>query len=273
MTDAATAAPGPGRLAGKVAVVTGAGQTPGETMGNGRAISLLFAREGAAVCCVDRVLERAADTAAEIEAAGGRSIAVAADVTVADDDARALDTAADALGPVDIVVNNVGIRGAGDGPAHRLTDEALDLILEVNLKGAWRVIRAALPAMRERRSGSIVNISSLASTAGGGQLAYEVSKAGLNRVTTSVAASQAKYRIRCNAVLPGLLDTPMAVDGIAAATGRPRGEVKAQRDARVPLGGAMGTAMDTAYAALYLASDESRFVTGALLPVDGGLGL
>jgi NAD(P)-dependent dehydrogenase (short-subunit alcohol dehydrogenase family) len=114
-------------------------------------------------------------------------------------------------------------------------------------------------------------VSSLASLAGGNQLAYEVSKAGVNRLTTSVAAANARHLIRCNAILPGFLDTPMAVDGIARASGRPRDEVRQQRDERVPLGRRMGTGWDTAYAALYLASDEAAFVTGVLLPVDGGM--
>jgi NAD(P)-dependent dehydrogenase (short-subunit alcohol dehydrogenase family) len=127
--------------------------------------------------------------------------------------------------------------------------------------------------MRNQRLGSIVNISSLAAEGGGIQLAYEVSKAAVNRLTTSTAQSQARYGVRCNAVQPGLMDTPMAVAGIAAASGRSEAEVRAERDARVPLGGKMGTAWDTAHAALFLASDEARFITGAILPVDGGMGV
>jgi len=134
-------------------------------------------------------------------------------------------------------------------------------------------IQAALPVMRAQGAGAIVNISSLASVAGGNQVAYEVSKAGVNRLTTSVAQSNARYGIRCNAIAPGLMDTPMAVSGIAQATGRTTAEVRAERDRRVPLGGKMGTAWDTACAALFLASDEARFITGAILPVDGGMGV
>ena len=261
------------RLAGKVAIVTGAGQTPGPTVGNGRAIARRLAAEGAAVVCVDRVLERAEDTASDISGAGGHAIAIAADVTDAVACEAAVAQTIAELGSVDVLVNNVGIGGAGDGPIHRVTDEAFDRIMNVNLKGALLMTEAVLPAMREQRSGSIVNISSLASLAGATQVAYEISKAAMNRLTTSVAQSQAKHLVRCNAVLPGLMDTPMAVDGIAAATGRPRDEVKAQRDAQVPLGRRMGTADDTANAVLFLASDEARFITGVLLPVDGGLGL
>ena len=261
-----------GRLEGKAAVVVGAGQTPGETVGNGRAMALLFAREGARVLCVDRVAERAAETADMILEAGGEAWAFQADVTRAKDCAALIAEAVAHLGRIDILVNNVGI-GGRDGPAHKLEEDAFDRIMAVNLKGAWLTTRAALEVMREQRSGAIVNVSSLAAQGGGIQLAYEVSKAGVNRLTTSVAQSQARYGVRCNAVQPGLMDTPMAVAGIAGASGRTQAEVRAERDARVPLGGRMGTAWDTAYAALFLASDEAKFITGAILPVDGGMGV
>ena len=261
-----------GRLAGKIALIAGAGQSPGETIGNGRAVAVLFAREGAGVVCADRDLSRAQDTAAQITQEGGAALAVAADVTRAADCEAMVATALERFGRLDILVNNVGI-GGGDAPVHKCEEEAFDRILRVNLKGLMLATRAALKPMREQGFGAIVNVSSLASTAGGFQVAYEVSKAAVNRLTTSTAQSNASRGVRCSAVLPGFMDTPMAVDGIAAATGRPRAEVKAERDARVPLGGRMGTAWDTAYAALYLASDEARFVTGALLPVDGGMGV
>ena len=261
-----------GRLAGKVAVVVGAGQTPGETIGNGRAIALLFAREGASVLCVDRVAERAEETAALIAAEGGAAPAFTADVTRAAEADALVKAALAAWGRIDILVNNVGIGGGGDGPAHKIDEAAFDRILSVNLKGTMLATRAALQPMREQGAGAIVNISSLASMAGGMQLAYEVSKAAVNRLTTSTAQAEAKHGIRCNAILPGLMDTPMAVAGIAAARGEDIEAVRARRNAQVPLGGKMGTAWDTAYAALFLASDEARFITGALLPVDGGMG-
>jgi NAD(P)-dependent dehydrogenase (short-subunit alcohol dehydrogenase family) len=260
-----------GRLAGKSAVIAGAGQTPGETLGNGRAMALLFAREGAHVLCVDRVAERAEETAAMVVAEGGMASALAADVTRAADSARIVEEAVARLGRLDILVNNVGI-GGGDAPAHKVDEAAFDRILAVNLKGMWLTTKAALAVMREQHGGAIVNISSLAAQAGGIQVAYEVSKAAVNRLTTSVAQSQARYGVRCNAVQPGLIDTPMAVAGIAGATGRSQAEVRAERDARVPLG-RMGTAWDTAYAALFLASDEAKFISGAILPVDGAMGV
>lgn len=259
------------RLAGKTAIVVGAGQTPGETVGNGRAIALLFAREGADVLCVDRVLERAQETVAMIEAEGGRAAAFAANIVRAEDCAAMVDAAKARFGAVDIVVNNVGIGGGGDGPAHKLTEDAFDRILSVNLKGAWQVAKAVLPTLREQGAGSIINISSLASIAGGNQAAYEISKAAVNRLTTSIAQANAGKGVRCNAVAMGLLDTPMAVAGIAAASGQEQQAVREARNARVPLGGKMGTAWDTAYAALFLASDEARFVTGTVLFVDGGM--
>jgi NAD(P)-dependent dehydrogenase (short-subunit alcohol dehydrogenase family) len=261
-----------GRLEGKTAVVVGAGQTPGETIGNGRAMAVLFAQEGARVLCVDRLLERAEETAAMISEAGGEASALQADVVKAADCARIVSEALARLGRLDILINNVGI-GGGDGPAHRVEEAAFDRILSVNLKGMFLITKAALAPMRGQGAGAIVNISSLAALGGGIQVAYEVSKAAVNRLTTSVAQSQARYGIRCNAVQPGLMDTPMAVAGIAAASGRTQDEVRKERDVRVPLGGRMGTAWDTAHAALFLASDDAKFISGAILPVDGGMGV
>ena len=260
-----------GRLEGKAAVVAGAGQTPGSTLGNGRAMALLFAREGAQVLCVDRHGARAQETVAMIVQEGGLASALEADVTRPADCAAIVAEATARMGRLDILVNNVGI-GGGDAPAHRLEEAAFDRILAVNLKGMWLTIKAALPVMRAQGGGAIVNISSLAAVAGGIQLAYEVSKAGVNRLTTSVAQSNARHSVRCNAIMMGFMDTPMAVAGIARASGRSEEDVRAERDARVPLGGKMGTAWDTACAALFLASDEARFITGVLLPVDGGMG-
>jgi NAD(P)-dependent dehydrogenase (short-subunit alcohol dehydrogenase family) len=263
----------PERLKGKCAIVVGAGQTPGETIGNGRAMAMLFAREGARVLCVDRVLARAEETAALISGEGGEASAFEADVSEAAQAAAIVETGKARLGRVDILVNNVGIGGTAggrDGPAQHADEPAFDKILEVNLKGMWLVCKAAIPVMRGAGGGAIVNISTLASLSGGNQVAYEVSKAGVNRLTTSIASANAKYRLRCNAVLPGLMDTPMAVAGIAQSTGRGTQDVRAARNARVPMG-EMGTAWDTAYAALFLASDEAKFITGVLLVVDGGM--
>jgi NAD(P)-dependent dehydrogenase (short-subunit alcohol dehydrogenase family) len=257
-----------GRLAGKAAVVVGAGQTPGDTIGNGRATAMLFAREGARVFCVDRDLARAKETAAAIAAEGGEAIAHAADIRDEAACAALIATGRDAFGRIDILHNNVG-GGAGDGPVEKIDPDRFDAILHFNLTAMLQTIKHVLPVMRDQGGGAIVNVSSLASIAPAGIIAYEVSKAGVNKLTTSVAALNARHKIRCNAILPGLIDTPMAIQGWAGMTGEAQAELRARRDARVPMG-QMGTAWDVAHAALWLASDDARFVTGALLPVDGG---
>jgi NAD(P)-dependent dehydrogenase (short-subunit alcohol dehydrogenase family) len=258
------------RLKGKTAIIVGAGQTPGTTIGNGRAMAILFAREGAEVLCVDRDGARAAETAEMIEKEGGRATSLEADTTKPGAADAIIAAAKTRMGRIDILVNNVGI-GGRDGPAHRLEEDAFDRIMTVNLKSTWLVSKAAIAVMREQGKGAIVNISSLASIAGGNQVAYEISKAGVNRLTTGIAQANARHGIRCNAILPGLMDTPMAVAGIAAATGQDQEAVRQMRNQRVPLGGKMGSGWDTAYAALFLASDEAQFITGVLLPVDGGM--
>jgi NAD(P)-dependent dehydrogenase (short-subunit alcohol dehydrogenase family) len=258
-----------GRLEGKAAVVVGAGQTPGETIGNGRATAVLFAREGAQVLCVDRDLARAEETAAMIAAEGGTAFAFPADV-VQEDDCRALVAEAVAkLGRLDILHNNVGI-GGGDSSIAKLELANWERILKVNLTGMWLTIKHALPVMRAQGGGAIVNISSVAAIAPANIIAYEVSKAGVNKLTTSTAALNARHMIRCNAIMPGLMDTPMAVQGYSASRGESVETVRAARNARVPLGGKMGDGWDTAYAALFLASDEAKFVTGVVMAVDGG---
>lgn len=258
-----------GRLADKVALVTGGGQTPGETVGNGRAISLRFAAEGARVVVVDRIGERAEDTVVAIAEAGGTAIGVTGDVTVSADCEAMVRAAVDTYGSLDVLVNNVGI-GGGDGGPVSLEEEVWDRIQSVNLKGMYLTCKHALPVMRQQGGGVIVNISSVASTCSTGMLAYKTSKAGVNALTHAVAMGNAKYGIRCNAILPGLMDTPMAVDAMANALGVERSMVAERRDAEVPLGQKMGTSDDVANAALFLASDEARFVTSVLLPVDGG---
>jgi len=258
-----------GRLEGKAAVVVGAGQTPGETIGNGRATAILFAREGANVLCVDRDLASAEETVAMIAGEGGQAFACRADITrEADCEALVADALA-RLGRLDILHNNVGI-GAGDASVSRLEAVDWERILSVNLKGMWLTLKHALPAMRVQGGGAIVNISSIAAIAPAGMIAYEVSKAGVNKLTTSIAALNARHNIRCNAIMPGLMDTPMAIEAIAKARGESAAAVRAFRDARVPLGGKMGTAWDVAYAALFLASDEAKFITGVVMAVDGG---
>jgi NAD(P)-dependent dehydrogenase (short-subunit alcohol dehydrogenase family) len=257
---ATAAATFPGRFANKVAIVTGAAQ------GIGRAVAERLAAEGGKVVAVDR-----SDIVQELAEVG--ALPVIADLETWEGAEAAIGAALGAHGRLDILINNVGIGGGGDAPAHRLEEKAFDRIMSVNLKGMWLTIKAAIPPMREQGGGAIVNISSLAAASGATQMAYEVSKAAVNRLTTSVAQSNARHGIRANAIMMGFMDTPMAVTGIAQATKRSTADVRAERDARVPLRGKMGTGWDTAYAALYLASDEAGFVTGEILRVDGGMGL
>lgn len=257
------------RLDGRVALVVGGGQTPGETIGNGRAIAVTFARHGARVVVADRILDRASDTADEIIADGGAAIAVPADVTSSDDCRGMVTATLDAFGTLDILVNNVGI-GAGDGGPTGLDEEVWDRIQDVNLKGMFLTCKHALPAMRQNAGGAIVNISSIAAVCSTNLLAYKTSKAGVNALTHSLAMGNAKHGIRANAIMPGLMDTPMAVDELATALGVARSMVAERRAEQVPLGQQQGTAWDVANAALFLASDDARFVTGVLLPVDGG---
>ena len=258
-----------GRLEGKTAMVVGAGQTPGDTIGNGRATALLFAREGARVLAVDRRLDSARETVAGIESEGGEAQAFAADATHEPDCQRMVAHCVETWGRLDVLHNNVGIGGGDAGPAH-LDEEAWDRILAVNLKSVVLPCKHALPVMRRQQGGSIVNVSSIAAVCSTPIVAYKASKAGVNAYTQSLAVGNAKHGIRANVIMPGLMNTPMAIEGIAEATGVPKEELIRRRDAQVPLGGKMGTAWDVAYAALFLASEEARFITGVALPVDGG---
>ena len=266
-----TAAPaagrsGGGRLEGRVALVVGAGQTEGETVGNGRAVALTFAREGALLVLADRDAASLAETA---RLTGTDPVQVVVDIAADDGPDRAVTAAIAAHGRLDILHNNVGI-GAGDAPPHHLTDEAYDRIMDVSLRAMWRTCRAAVPELRRNGDGAIVNISSLAAVASaGGLTAYKLAKAGVNALTQNLAMTNAKYGVRANAIMPGFIDTPMAVDAVARLGDRDRAEVAAARDRAVPLG-RQGTAWDVANAALFLASDEAAFITGVVLPVDGG---
>ncbi len=262
------------RLEGKVALVVGAGQTPGETVGNGRATALLFAREGARTVCVDRELERAEETAALVTEKGGEAIAVAADVTEEAAIRAAVDATRDTYGRIDILHNNVGVSLAGgDATLEEIEADAFDRVHAINLRGMVLAAKHTLPVMREQQSGVVLTISSMAVHSAYPYVGYKTSKAGVVALTEQIAALNARYGIRANCILPGLMNTPMAVEPRVVVTGKTRDEVVAERDARVPLGRKMGTGWDVAYAALFLASDEARFITGVSLPVDGGSAL
>jgi NAD(P)-dependent dehydrogenase (short-subunit alcohol dehydrogenase family) len=258
------------RLEGKVGIVVGAGQTPGDTIGNGRAAAMLFAREGAKLLLVDRELQRAEESAALIAAAGGVAHCVAGDWARAADCRAYVNACVAAWGRVDFLHNNVGI-GTGDGPPAEVTEEAYDRIMQVNLKGCLLSCQAVLPSMRSQGSGSIVNISSIAAVSyAPGLTAYKLSKIGMNMLGIQLALTNAKYGIRVNTIMPGLMDTPMAIEGQAKARNVSKAELRAARDKRVPLNGKMGTAWDVAHAALFLHSDDAAFITAVALAVDGG---
>ncbi|HJR51057.1 MAG TPA: SDR family NAD(P)-dependent oxidoreductase [Gemmatimonadales bacterium] len=259
----------PGRVEGKAAIVVGGGQTPGETVGNGRATALVLGREGARVCVVDRDLASAQDTADMIRREGGEAWAFAADATRERDVTGLVAAARERFGRIDILHNNVGASLAlGDAVATDLTEEAFDRSLAVNLKATWLTCKHALPALRETR-GSIVNIASMAALNAYPLVGYKTTKAAVVAFTENLAAHNAQYGVRANSILPGLMNTPMAIESRVAA-GTPRAEVIASRDRRVPLGRRMGTGWDVAHAALFLHSEEAGFITGVSLIVDGG---
>jgi NAD(P)-dependent dehydrogenase (short-subunit alcohol dehydrogenase family) len=259
------------RLKDKIAVVVGAGQGPGEGLGNGRATALRFAQEGAAVLSVDRNLASAEETAALIAAAGGCAIAFAADVTVEAQLAAMIAEGTARWGRIDVLHYNVGVSIAGgDASPTEITEEAFDRIHAINLRGLVMTVKYALPVMRAQGSGAIIAISSAAAKHNYPYVAYKATKAAMVAYIQQIAIQNASFGVRANVILPGLMDTPMAVDTRARATNRSRAEVAAERDARVPLRGKMGTAWDVANAALFLASDEAKLITGVSLPVDGG---
>jgi NAD(P)-dependent dehydrogenase (short-subunit alcohol dehydrogenase family) len=257
------------RLEGKTAIVTGAGQTPGDTIGNGRAISILFARAGARVMLVDQRLDSAQETEEMISRAGGESFAFAADVSRSDDCRAMAAECAARFGRIDILVNNVGTGGEDLGPV-KLKEESWERIFNVNLKSMYLTCKHVLPYMEKEGAGAIVNISSIASVCATPMLAYKTSKSGVNSLTHAIAMQYAAKGIRVNAVMPGLMNTPMAIEGISRHLGIDKSNLIKDRSSKIPLKGGMGSGWDTAYAVLFLASDEAKFITAAVLPVDGG---
>lgn len=259
------------RLDGKTAIIIGAGQGPGTGMGNGRATAIRFVAEGARVLAVDRDLPSAQETCAMAASGKGRCEAYAADVV----DERALREmiahARRAWGRIDILHYNVGVSIAGgDAPPDAIAQDAFDHIVAVNLRGMVMACKHVLPVMRAQKSGVILGISSIAAYENYPYVAYKATKAAMVAYVRQLAIHEAENGIRANVILPGLMDTPMAVDTRARHSGKSRAEVAALRDARVPLRRKMGTAWDVANAALFLASDEANFITGVALPVDGG---
>ncbi|HEY8527072.1 MAG TPA: SDR family oxidoreductase [Acidimicrobiales bacterium] len=256
------------RVAGKVAIVTGAGQVDGPGIGTGKATALLLARHGAEVVLVDREPDRAEETRAEIERAGGRAVAVEADVTRAADGERMVRAALDSFGRLDVLVNNVGVSQPGnvvDTP-----EDAWDQMLEVNLKSVYLVSRAAVPAMAATGGGSIVNISSIGALRAIGFAAYSAAKGGMISLSQEMAAAHGPQGIRVNVVVPGSVQTPRT-KGASEKLGQDLEQIRRTAAAVLPLGGTTrGTGWDVGYAALFFASDESSWITGQVLAADGG---
>jgi NAD(P)-dependent dehydrogenase (short-subunit alcohol dehydrogenase family) len=261
-----------GRVQDKVALVTGAGSV-GPGWGNGKASAVLMAREGAKVFAVDIDRDAAEETRRIIGEEGGTCQALVADVTNADATAKMVDACMSAFGRIDILHNNVG--GSAPGGPVEMTEEVWDRQMNHNLKHVYLVTRQVLPIMEKQGKGSIVNMSSVAalSYTGAHHIAYDVTKAAIIRFSQAVAMQYAAKGIRCNTVIPGQMHTPLVEARLARD--RAAGDVERiirERNQRVPMGH-MGDGWDVAYAVLYLASDEAKYVTGTEILVDGGLTL
>ncbi len=258
------------RLKDKVAIVTGAGSV-GPGWGNGKATSVLFAREGARVFAVDINSEAEEETRDIIAREGGECVAHTADVSRSEDVEAMVARCLHTYDRIDILHNNVGILQVGG--CVELSEETWDRVVDVNLKSMFLTCKHVLPQMERQGGGAIVNISSITSIRwlGVPYVSYSATKGGVNQLTQSIAMQYARKNIRANSILPGFMNTPMVAKSLAEFYAK--GDVEKMieiRDNQCPMG-RMGDAWDVAYAALYLASDEAKYVTGAELVVDGGL--
>ncbi|MCZ8185782.1 MAG: SDR family oxidoreductase [Beijerinckiaceae bacterium] len=255
------------RMAGKTVIVFGAGSS-GPGWGNGKAAAVLYAREGARVACVDINLEAAEETVGLIAAENGEAMALAADVTRLESIEQAVTATIARFGRIDVVHNNVGM--VVPGGAADITEEGFQRGIDLNLGPVWRSAKVMLPRFLAQGHGVFVNIASIAGIRWTGYpyFIYSAAKAAVIQATKAIALHHAAQNIRANAILPGMMNTPLVYQQIAGSFGTVE-EVIAKRNQAVPTG-KMGTAYDIAAAALFLASDESRFITGVALPVDGG---
>jgi len=256
------------RMKNKVVLVFGAGSV-GPGFGNGKAAAVAYAREGGSVVCVDVNLDAAQNTLDVIESEGGTGLALAADVTKSADITAVVERTMERFGRIDVLHNNVGINLPGG--AAEATEESWRKVMDVNLTSAFLTCKAVLPIMERQGSGAIINISSLASIRWTGYpyVSYYASKAALNHFTRAIAIEYAAKGIRANAVLPGVMDTPHIQKQISGYYGS-ADEMKAKRDGLSPMK-RQGDGWDIAWASVFLASDEARYITGIELPVDGGL--
>jgi NAD(P)-dependent dehydrogenase (short-subunit alcohol dehydrogenase family) len=260
------------RMAGKSVIVTGAGSV-GPGWGNGKAAAVLYAREGARVLAMDLNQVAAEETVSIIEGEGGEAVALTGDVSDPETVEAMARICLESFGSIDVLHNNVGILRVG-GPVEQSLED-WNLVHAVNTTSAFLTCKAVLPTMVEQGKGAIVNIASVAgiSWLGVPYLSYSTSKAAMLHLTRMVAVEYAPKGVRCNAVLPGFMRTPMIEASLADAyTAGDVDKMFALRDAQCPMGH-MGDAWDVAHAALFLASDEAKYVTGAELVVDGGLTL
>jgi NAD(P)-dependent dehydrogenase (short-subunit alcohol dehydrogenase family) len=268
--------PGRNRLEGKVAIVTGAGSI-GDGWGNGKAAAYVYAKEGAKTFCVDFRLEAAEQTVKQIEAIGGEAIAYAADVTDEATVNAMVDACMEAWGRVDILHNNVGGQGVGRS-LETITVEDWNATFARNVTSAMLTCKAVMPIMEKQKDGSIINISSIAALRhlNSNTAVYSSTKGAMIEFTKNIAIQHAAFGVRANCVCPGYIDTPFIrrlVNGKPSYTYKgytSAEEYSAARDAIIP-SGRMGTGFDVAYAALFLASDESTHITGTHVTVDGGV--
>ena len=251
-------------------MVSGAGSS-GPGWGNGKATAVLFAREGARILAADINLDAAVETKRIIEREGGICEAVAGNVALAEDVAAVVDTCIAAFGRIDVLHNNVGIVEVG-GPVET-TEDSWDRVNDVNLKSMFLTCRQVLPHMTRQGKGAIVNIASVSGIRwlGVPYISYAATKAAIIHFTRVIALQYARSGIRANSILPGMMNTPMVhAAEVIAAYGGSAEEMVRRRDEQCPMG-RMGDAWDVAYAALFLASDEAKYITGTELVVDGGL--
>ncbi len=257
------------RLSGKVAIVTGAGSS-GPGFGTGKATSILLAREGAKVLLVDVVASRAEETLAIIEEEGGEASVFEADVTRSDDCRAMVDATIERYGPPSILFNNAAVNAVRGHTVADLEEDEWDRVMGINLKGVMLTSGHTVPAMVEGGGGSIINVSSTAGIRGGGEVSYAVAKGGVISLTYSMAAHHGRDNIRVNCLIPGHLWTPMVSAGTNSPGGVPMNEEHRDRRRRAGALGTEGTAWDIAWAVVFLASDEARWISGAVLPVDAG---